>query len=195
MYIDLCFVKKLTFLVTRTEAVEYISLHALENGKKDTILKQLTKILKVYVNRGFIITDLFGDNEFNHDKIEERIRGINLHICAAGEHVPKIERAVRTIKEKARTIEHAMPYMRYLTFLTSSLVDSAVTAINDYPNKQSVSAHMSTSGILLGKPNPDGSKEHIEFDAYALAFTKNINTISNRAVPAVVLCQSNDEDG
>jgi len=43
-----------------------------------------------------------GDGQFKHIQqiIEEK--GISMNICAANEHVPEVERYIRTIKERVR---------------------------------------------------------------------------------------------
>ena len=54
----------------------------------------------MYLTRGFTITDVYGDNEFDVDDYKTIFLPPRLHICAKGEHVPTIERSIRTIKER-----------------------------------------------------------------------------------------------
>ena len=61
-----------------------------------------TAIFKEYIEdlfcRGFIVTDMYADGEFNFDSIKHGILPVILNICATGEHVPKIERTIKAIK-------------------------------------------------------------------------------------------------
>ena len=53
----------------------------------------------MYRKRGFTITDVYGDNNFNHQAYMDTVLPARLHICAKGEHVPIVERSIRTVKE------------------------------------------------------------------------------------------------
>ena len=58
--------------------------------------------------RGFEIAEMYGDNEFNINKLKTTITPTILHLCASNEHVPIIERSIRTIKERARSTCHSL---------------------------------------------------------------------------------------
>ena len=82
----------------------------LKDRKSETIKKKLEKVCDLYRKRGFIITDAYADNEFDYDIYREVVLPARMHICARDEHVPIIERSVRTLKEKARTVCQSLPY-------------------------------------------------------------------------------------
>ena len=151
--------------------------------------------MKVYFSRGFVITDMYADGEFNFDSIKHGILPVALNICAAGEHVPKIERAIRSIKERCRSICHSLPYTKFTQLMTKSLVFRAVQGMNACPNDQAVSTTMSPSGIVEGKLNPDFNRRRIAFGAYAFVFDRTNNKMDSRSTPGIALYESNEEDG
>ena len=91
LFCDICFVNGLPFLVTRTDIVEFITIHHMANRKKKEILLYLKNISKIYFSRGFIVTDMYADGEFNLDSIKHGILPVTLNICATGEHVSKLK--------------------------------------------------------------------------------------------------------
>ena len=72
-------------------------VEALPNRKEDTVGRKLSTVLKLYRHRGFRVTDILAGPEF------EALRGSfpMLNTCGAGEHVPEIERYIRTIKDRS----------------------------------------------------------------------------------------------
>ena len=101
LYIDLFYVNSLIFLAVKSDDINYLSIDHMKNRKATTILKHLENIIKKYTTRGFIVTDIFGDGEFDVHNIVTSLLPATLHICSADEHIPKIERTIRTIKEHA----------------------------------------------------------------------------------------------
>ena len=124
LYIDLLYINKMNFFIARSDGVNYINIVHLPNKYKITIINCLQNIIKIYTSRKFIISDVYGDNEFDMDDLRQAILPARLHICAANEHVPMIERPIRTVKEKARTMCHSVPYTNYTKLMTKSLIAS-----------------------------------------------------------------------
>ena len=66
-------------------------------GRKD-IIEGLNKVIKLYSDRGVTIETLHADGEFR--KVEDRLC-TTVECCAADEHVDRVERWIRMIKERA----------------------------------------------------------------------------------------------
>ena len=115
LFINLCYINKLCFLICISENIEYVNIEFLNSKKSDILYKELNKIIKLYSSRGFQVNSIYGDNEFDVDDIKTSLMPIKLHICGANEHVPKIERCIRTFKERARSMYHALPYNTHQT--------------------------------------------------------------------------------
>ena len=105
------------------------------NRKKKEIIKILQNIMKIYFSRGFIVTDVFANGEFNYDAIKQNMLLVTLNISSTDEHVPKVERISRSIKERCRSICHSLPYRKYTLIMIKSLMYRAVHGINSCPNE------------------------------------------------------------
>ena len=73
---------------------------------------KLKYIMRLYNNRGFKVTDVHADPEFDSLMESFMENQVNLHICGAKEHVPEAERGIRTTKERNRTVVHYLPYVK-----------------------------------------------------------------------------------
>ena len=79
--------------------------------KANTVIIYLKKFLRRLRSRNFQITVVHGDNEFNVDSIKDACVPSKFHICSKNEHIPVIERSIRTVKERARYTSHYIPYV------------------------------------------------------------------------------------
>ena len=77
-------------------------------GRKD-IIEGLNKVIKLYSDRGVTIEILHADGEFR--KVEDRLN-TTVECCAADEHVDRVERRIRMIKERTRCYWVSLPYRR-----------------------------------------------------------------------------------
>ena len=156
-------------------------MNPLENRKKGTIIHILRKTRKKYPSRGFIICDIFGDNEFDVDDIKSAILPATMHICAVGEYVPTIERPTRTIKERGRTICHSLPFTSFPKIMTKSLARVITQWMNAFPSTGGVSDRFIPSNIVLGLKNPDFNRKRLLFVSYVYAYSGTDNTMESRS--------------
>ena len=76
---------------------------------KSEVINSLQRFNIIYRSRGFVIEVVHRDKEFDVEEYFDIFVKADFHICAAGEHVPGIERSVRTVKKKG-TDQHLTPY-------------------------------------------------------------------------------------
>ena len=88
----------------------------------------------MYSSRGFLISDIFGDNEFDMSDFKDTLLPSKLHICASGEHVPKIESTIRTMKGRTRTICHSSPINCFPKIMSRGIVATAIFWVNAFPS-------------------------------------------------------------
>ena len=153
----------------------------------------LNKVLAIYKARNLRIDSCCADNEFG--KIRDDIRPIPLEIVAREEHVPRIERAIRTLKERARCDCHGLPYKACPITMTIALVELANHWLNQFPEQDGISDTLSPSAIVLGTPKPDCNRLKICFGSYAQVFDSTDNTMQRRSTPAIALLPSNQRGG
>ena len=90
------FVNGVPFLHTKTNKIDFRSVQACNiRGKYETV-SVLKKVKTKYKNRGFIITDFYCDNQFEH--VCKFFSSTNIHTCAANKHIGDIKISIRTFK-------------------------------------------------------------------------------------------------
>ena len=161
-------------------------------GRKETA-RGLHKVLDIYKARNLQIVSCCADNEFA--KIREDIRPIPLEIVAREEQVPRIQRAIRTLKERTRCYCHGLPYNAFPITMTIALVELANHWLNQFPDQDGISDTLSPSAIVLGTPKPDCNRLKICFGSYAQVFDSTDNTMQRRSTPAIALLPSNQRGG
>ena len=77
-----------------------------------------------------------------------------LNVTAANDHVGKVERSIRTIKERTRTTIHGLPFKRLPKLLIQELIYHAAKGLNQFPTKNGISDTLSPLTILTGRANP-----------------------------------------
>ena len=68
------------------------------------IFEEIKRDLNKYEMRGFKVTDIHGDNEFNNKSLIDALEPVSFHVHAKGEHVGFIENGVKTVKEKDKGV-------------------------------------------------------------------------------------------
>jgi hypothetical protein len=106
----------------------------------------------------------------------ETIRGdlaemqVTLNTVARGEHVPEVlERHIRTIKERARSVYNTLPFTKIPGRMVAELVYYSVFWLNSFPAQDGISNTLSPRAIVIGS-HVDFTKHcKLEFGAYVQA--------------------------
>ena len=195
LFVDIMFVNRIPFLLVKSEGINHIFSHRLRNRTKTNIAKSLQYIKNKYENRGFRIKVIYADNEFDHDVIKSVLPGATFDVCAAGEHVPAIERCVRTVKDRCRCMCHSVPFRRYTKIITIHLIATCTKWLNCFSSEGGISQSMSPARILKVFDSPDLKTKIIAFGSYALVHTGTTNDMSSRRTPSIALSESNSTGG
>ena len=129
--------------------------------------------------------------------MEEEFRNIQFKIASVGEHVPKIERSVQTVKGDTRALYHSMPYHILPPIMIKEMVESQVLLRNKFPSLNGIYEYMSPLTIMTSMPNPSYAGFKIEFGQYVQVHDHpNVtNNMKPRTTPAIVLGASKSENG
>ena len=117
--IDRYYFQWFPYLLTIARKLKVLATNWVPNVKGLTSLKTLQRIIRLYHDRGFKITDIHRDGTF--ECLCEDLRPINLHINGANEHVPEDWRAVRWVKEGIRCVVQMLQFNRYTSLMMSKL--------------------------------------------------------------------------
>jgi len=111
--IDIMFINKTPFVMTTSHNIHFSTVELVKDMKSNTLITSIEQVIQVYQTRGFKIQAILADRQFQHIQQIIEQKGIRLNICAANEHVPEIERYIRTIKEREMSIAATLPFKRY----------------------------------------------------------------------------------
>jgi hypothetical protein len=195
LFADFFFVNKIPFLHTKSGNINFLTADNTKSRGTKSIIHTLSSVHRLYSTRGFHIDNIHADNEFNIPALHDALLPTNFRIYATGEHVGAIERSVRTVKERCRSICHTLPYRKFTKLMTIRLIDTAIFWLNAFPSKNGVSDFLSPSSIVQGHNKPDFNHKTIVFGSYAMVFVGTQNNMKARSVPAIALGPSNEWGG
>ena len=190
---DFFYVQRLPFIHAISRKIGYRQAVAVSDRTKDTMVSFANKSMLEYTTRGFEVVDIHADKEF--ECLRESLGTVALDICGPNEHVPEVERSIRTMKETMRATAHGLPYRRLPKVMIVELVAMATRCLNSFPREDGVSQYMSPHSIVTGRSRMDYNKVTLEFGAYVQLLDWSVNTIRARTIGAIALNPTGNENG
>jgi hypothetical protein len=189
--IDITFVNKVPFFVTIACGIKFGTIEALANRQIPTVRDCLKKVIRLYVARGFIVTTILADNEF------EPLRQWypRLNTCAADEHVPKVERYIRTVKDRTRCTYRMLPFRHLPRLVLVHLMRNAVFWLNAFPHEDDATQKYSPRYIMMGQHLSFAKHAVIEFGAYAQTHEEHTNDMNQRTMRCICLGPTGNRQG
>ena len=138
--------------MTISRHIKFSTAEFLSNQKTVSLVGAIERLQQTYAKRGFQITTLLMDGQFNKDNLDGEIAnfGITLNTVSADEHVPEIERHIRTIKERARSVINTLPFEGYPPQMIIELIYYCVFWLNSFPAVGGISDVLSPRTIITG---------------------------------------------
>ena len=130
---DLMHINGIVFLNTISRHIMFAIGSMTKNRKIENMANGITQVHKLYLQCGFKTTHMHTDCEFEPLRKEMNALGINLNFASKKEHVPEIERFVRTVKERVRSARATMLFKQISKLIIRHLVVSAIFWINEFP--------------------------------------------------------------
>jgi hypothetical protein len=150
---DIFFVNKIPFFLTLSRKICFTSVNHLTDRTISHIFKAFKEMYQYYLQRGLHIKTMHADGEFTPLKplIESMPGGPMVNLASANEHVPKIERRIRVVKERCRATRHSLPFERIPKLMKIHIVLKVVKLLNFFPTKGGVSDTLSPKTIMSGE--------------------------------------------
>ena len=187
------YMQRLPFIHAISRKVGYRQTVIVSDCTKETMLSFINKSILEYTAHGFEVVDVHADKEFECPR--ESLGNVSLEICGPDEHVPEVERSIRTMKETMRAMAHGLPYRCLPKLMVTELVAMATRCPNGFPKEDGVSEHMSPHSIITGRARMDYNKIPLEFGSYVQLLDRSVNTIRSRTIGAIALNPTGDENG
>ena len=182
---DIMKVNNIPFLTTISKHIKFGSTGRLDDMKHATLLRHFTTIIKVYQLRGFRVTLLLADNQFASLSTDLATLGVATNIVSRDEHVPDIERYIRTIKDRVRSQYSVLPFNHIPPLLLTELVYAQVFWRNMFVAPDGISTTMSPSEIILNRKIDYNKHCQLEFGDYVQTHEEHDNSLAPRTVGAI----------
>jgi hypothetical protein len=189
--IDIMFVNNLPFFVTKSRGLHFTTVEFLKDRRVATINSLLQSVLDLYKSRGLVVDAIFGDYEF------ELLRPWHPHLntTSADEHVPDIERHIRTIKESTRSTYRMLPFRRLPRIVLIHLVKNAVFWLNALPTNDGITRQYSPRYIMTGQHIYASKHATIPFGAYVQTHEAHDNDMEQRTMSCICLGPTGNKQG
>ncbi len=193
--VDIMFVNRIAFLITISRSLKFGTVEKIPNRKAMTILKAINNVREVYFNRGFIVKVGLMDNEFEPLRGDLTKLGIQLNVVSNDEHVPEIERYIRTVKERTRCVYNTLPFKKIPDVMLVDMVQASVFWLNNFPPKDGVSSTMSPRLIMTGLKIDCNKHCRLSFGSYAQVHDDHDNTMATRTTGAIAMRPTGNVQG
>jgi hypothetical protein len=123
------------------------------------------------------------------------LASLMLNTVSADEHVPEIERHIRTIKERARSVINTLPFEGYPPRMIIELIYYCVFWLNSFPAVGGISDVMSPRTIITGTTIDYTNHCKLEYGTYVQTHEKHDNTMIPRTTGAIALRPTGNAQG
>jgi hypothetical protein len=192
---DIMFVNRFPFVMTISRHLKFGTAEYIKNQKDDTILTAIKHVKGLYMHRGFKITHMLMDGQFESLRADIADLQINLNTVSRDEHVPEIERRIRTVKECTRCVYNTLPFRHVPPRMLIEMVYSSNFWLNSFPPGDGVSKVLSPRAIVVGMQLNFVKHCQLEFGEYVQTHEEHDNSMATRTTGAIALCPIGNEQG
>ena len=123
------------------------------------------------------------------------LQGINLNITGRDEHVPEIERFIRTVKERARAVVNTLPFETLPHRLIVEIVYNTIFWLNCFPHKNGIHPTLSHRTIVTGSKIDFDKHCKLQFGVYVQVHKQDNNSMMPRTSGAIALHPTGNAQG
>ena len=192
---DIMFINKIPFFMTYSRYIRFGTIEVLPNRQSKCIMAALKTVKSIYTKRGFRIVHLLMDNEFEPLRGDLSTLHITLNTVAEAEHVPDIERYIRTVKERTRSTYNVLPFNRMPARMIIEMASASVFWLNSFPPDDGVSTTLSPRSIVVGLQLDYTKHCQLEFGTYAQVHESHDNSMIPRTTGALALRPTGNAQG
>ena len=148
-----------------------------------------------YMQRRFKVVMALVDGQFEslHGDIADL--GIVLNTVSNDEHVPKIERYIRTVKERIQCVYNTLPFCKMPPRLVIKIVYASMFWLNVFPPTDGVSLTLSPHAMIVGVQLDYNKHCHLEFGTYVQVHEEHDNSMATHTTGALALHPMGNEQG
>jgi hypothetical protein len=180
---DIMYVNRIPFPVSISRHIKFGTAEMLKSESAVQLPASIKLVTQTDATRGFLVTRMMVDGQFEPVRGELAGLGMVVNCVSRDEHVPEIERHIRTIKERTRCIYNQLTFKKTPARITIEMVYSSNFWLNMFPPADGVSKTMSPRAIIAGGELDYVKHCCLEFGTYCHKFMKNTTTPWRRGPP------------
>ena len=194
LYIDVMHCEGMFFLISVARPIDLTMSTKVPSLKSKEVKKALQNQINLMIAKRFEITKINSDGGLRSLNDFVLSKGIEFEICAAGVHIPIVERKIRVIKERMRSVLFSLPFL-----LPNSLIPYLVTfvtrTINMIATSNSENKLSPFENLMARKINYNVDLR-IYFGMYCQVLVAEVNnSMDQRTTGAIALTQTNNASG
>jgi hypothetical protein len=120
LFLDIFWVNGNPFYHTISEHIKFRTVSAIKNRFKNTLKVEAQAVMQLYRSRGFEITRVEADQEF--EPIKHELLPTLVNIADTDDHVAEVERSIRTVKNLVRCVTKGLLFKRIPKLMTRAAV-------------------------------------------------------------------------
>ena len=183
--VDIMFINKIPFLVTKSRDLQFGTVEQLENRQAPTFIAAIRDVVALYKARHFKVSTILADMEFAC--INNEFPNIHVDICGVDDHIPEVERYIRTLKDRTRSQYNVLPFTHISKLVLRRMVENANFWLNAFPPTDGVSQEHSPRYIMTGRDIDMHRHVRCEFGAYVQTHEEHDNSMNSRTIGAICL--------
>jgi hypothetical protein len=130
---DIFYINGVRFLATISRHIQFCMAEHIKDAKIETLEASLKAIQAIYWSRGLKVDVLHMDDQFEPIRYKAAAIGMHLNVTSNEEHVPKIERSNRTVKERVRSVYATLPFKKLPVRFIIKMVAGCILWLNAFP--------------------------------------------------------------
>ena len=143
------FVSGLPFLITSSRHIKLATAELVSTRTARQLAKLLMKVVLMYVRGGFVVNLALMDMEF--EKIKDLCGLVEVNTTATREHVPEVERMIRIVKQRLRSVTSDFPFSPIAKMVLIHSVYHLIMMINAFPQDQGVTWGLLPRELVTGR--------------------------------------------
>ena len=174
-------------MVCTSRNIHFGTAELIHDKTKRTLMISIQQIVWAYHARSFHVTTILADGGFQCIRNSITDMGISLNMVSRNKHVPKVERYIRTIKERVRAIAVSLPFKRYPPRLIAEMVYNVVFWLNRFPHNDGVHPTISPRTLVKGL--------EIDYNTYVQVNEEGNNSLRQSTSGAIALQPTRKDQG
>jgi Reverse transcriptase (RNA-dependent DNA polymerase) len=195
LHADLMFVNGIPYLISVLDPLEYVQVTRLKSKDDWTLWRVLEAHVRFPERFGLktVLVRVDGESAMSSDFFMAKLQGL-LDMSAAGVAVPVVERKIRTVKERIRSVLNTLPF-ELTEKLEEWLVRGATYSINLVPTRNSYDYSSPREKLFGATIDASYDLKHA-FGDYAQVHEENTdNSMAGRTTGCICLMPTGSLDG